>query len=109
MRLARLSSACALVAALWLFAGCDMVSQMQDGMTRSAAVAESIQRQVGKKPQVGFNFHNGSFTQATVQFADVPSTPLPELEKIVRAAVVSEFKDEPLSLVIAFTYPKGHA
>ena len=42
-----------------------------------------------------------------MQFSDAPATPLPELEKIVRAAVRNEFKDEPASLVIAFQYPKA--
>jgi len=42
-----------------------------------------------------------------VQFADAPTQPLPELETVVRSAVIREFKDEPKVLVIAFAYPKS--
>ena len=101
---------CTIVPALalvLLVAGCDMVSQIKDGMAHSTAAAEAIEKQVGKRPEIGFNYNNGSFSQATVQFSDAPATPLPELEKIVRAAVRNEFKDEPASLVIAFQYPKA--
>jgi hypothetical protein len=100
-------TACAVAALAFMLAACDMVSQVKDGMAHSSAVAESIQKQVGTRPEVGFNYNNGSFTRASVQFAEVPAMPLPELEKVVRAAVVREFKEEPSSLVISFSYAKG--
>jgi hypothetical protein len=107
MQLARLRLTCAILAIAFTGAACDMLSQVKDGVAHSSAAAESIEKQVGKRPQVGFSYNNGSFTQATVQFAEAPPTPLPALEKIVRAAVVKEFKEEPATLVIAFSYPKS--
>jgi hypothetical protein len=95
------------LALVLLVSGCDMASQIKDGVAHSTAAAEAIEQQVGKKPEIGFNYNNGSFSQAPVQFWEVPATPLPELEKIARAAVRNEFKDEPASLVIAFRFPKA--
>jgi hypothetical protein len=86
---------------------CDMVGNVKDAFAHSQAAASSIEKAVGKKPEVGFNYNNGAFTQVTVQFADAPQKPLAELEPIVRSAVVREFKDEPMVLVIAFAYPKS--
>jgi hypothetical protein len=96
----------ALAIALMLQA-CDMVSNVKDAFAHSQAAAASIEKAVGKRPEVGFNYNNGSFTQVTVQFADVPAKSLPELEQVVRSAVTSEFKDEPMVLVIAFAFPKS--
>jgi hypothetical protein len=107
MRFATLSRVCASLAAIVLVSSCEMVTQINDGMAHSTAAATAIEKQVGVKPEVGFNFQNGTFSQATVQFRAVPATPLPQLEKIVREAVALEFKDEPSALVIAFTYEKA--
>ena len=107
MSFARVRIAVALMVSASMLIACDVVSQVKDGLAHSTAASESIEKQVGKRPEVGFNYNNGSFTQATVQFSEAPAMPLPELEKVVRAAVVAEFKDEPANLVIAFTYPKA--
>lgn len=86
---------------------CDMVGNVKDGFAHSQAAAASIEKAVGKKPEVGFSYNNGVFTQVTVQFAEAPQMPLRELEPVVRSAVVHEFHDEPTALVIAFTFPKS--
>ena len=107
MSFARLRITLTMIAAAFALAACDMVGQVKDGLAHSTAASESIAKQVGKKPEIGFNYNNGSFSQATVQFDDAPAMPLPELEKVVRAAVVTEFKEEPSLLVIAFSYAKA--
>jgi hypothetical protein len=104
---ARVQLATVFVAVAVALGGCDVASQMKDGMASSAATADAIASQIGKRPEVGFNYSNGSFVQATVQFAETPAIPLPELERLVRAAVVKQFKSEPAVLVIAFAYPKA--
>ena len=58
----------AVLSAVLLLASCDMASQIKDGMAHSAAAADAIEKQVGKRPEIGFNYQNGSFVQATVQF-----------------------------------------
>lgn len=87
--------------------GCDMVAAVKDGMAQSEAAATAIEKQVGVKPQVGFSYHNGSFTAATIQFPSVPSASLPEVEKVSRKAVLASFKGEPESLVVSFVFKKG--
>lgn len=87
--------------------GCNVVSAVKEGMEQSEAAAASIEKQVGVKPDVGFNFQNGSFTSATIVFNSVPSASLPELEKISRKAVVASFKSEPERLVVSFVFKKN--
>jgi hypothetical protein len=87
--------------------GCDMVAAVKDGIAQSDAAATAIEKQVGVKPQVGFSYHNGSFTAATVQFPSIPSASLPEVEKVSRKAVISSFKGEPESLVVSFVFKKS--
>ena len=103
MQLRTLLSATILILAL---PGCDMVSQVKEGINQSTAAAEAIEKQIGAKPEVGFNYNNGSLTTVTVQFHQAPTTPLPEIERVARSAVVEAFKNEPGSLVIAFVYEK---
>lgn len=87
--------------------GCDMVAAVKDGMAQSKAAATAIEKQVGVKPQVGFSYHNGSFTAATMQFPAVPSASLPEVAKVSRKAVVASFKGEPENLVVSFVFKKS--
>jgi len=86
---------------------CDMAAAIKDGITQSEAAAASIEKQVGVKPQVGFSYHNGSFTAATIQFPSIPSASLPEVEKITRKAVLESFKGEPENLVVSFVFKKS--
>lgn len=85
---------------------CDMVSSVKEGIAQSEQAAEAIGKQVGNKPQVGFNYNNGTLASVTVVFQKAPAVPLDELEKIARKEVLSAFKNEPTNLVISFVYAK---
>jgi hypothetical protein len=87
--------------------GCDMVSSVKDGLAQSEEAAVAIEKQVGVKPQVGFNYNNGSFTAATVQFSSMPAANLQEVEKVSRSAVIAAFKNEPENLVVSFVFRRG--
>ena len=87
--------------------GCNVVNEVKEGIAQSEEVAASIEKQVGVKPQVGFNYQNGTFTTATIQFPSLPSASLPEVEKISRKAVVASFKNEPEHLVVSFVFKKS--
>jgi hypothetical protein len=87
--------------------GCDVVNTVKEGLAQSEAVAVAIERQAGVKPEVGFNYHNGAFTAATIQFPSVPAASLPEVEQIARRAVVASFKREPENLVVSFVFKKN--
>jgi hypothetical protein len=86
--------------------GCDVVSSVKEGMTWSNETAAAIEKQVGVRPQVGFNYQNGQLVTVTIQFGSVPSVDVPELEKIARAAVLETFKKEPTYLIVSFSFPK---
>jgi len=67
---------------------------------RSESQAE-IEAAVGAKPHV-FGSSTGAILVVGVQFSEVPSWPVPQLEAISRAAIVREYKNDPTSLTIAF-------
>jgi hypothetical protein len=93
-----------------LLAGCDMAGQLKDSVVHGEPIALEIEREIGKKPQVfSFSVGTDSFSQVMVQFAEPPLAPLPEIEAVVRAAVVHEYKAEPATLMITFIYDKAHA
>ena len=89
-----------------LVCGCDAVSFVKDSIAHSNEAAAEIQKQVGVKPEIGFNYNNGTFTSVTVKFPTVPPGDVTELEKVVRAAVVQAFKQEPNELVVSFAFKK---
>jgi hypothetical protein len=97
------SSMVVLVSWMSLLAGCDMLRGFADTEIHGRPIAEAIEKEVGKKPDV-VSIGTGSTLFVTVQFADAPSVPVPSLQTIVRAAIVHEFKKEPTMLTISFIY-----
>jgi hypothetical protein len=98
--------AAALIIALAL-AGCDAVNTMTEGFSHAKAVEKDLEGATGVKPNVGFNWRNGSLVQVTVQFPRViESKPLQELAEAARASINKEFKQTPESIVLAFAIPK---
>jgi len=89
-----------------LLNGCDVAGQLKEGISQSSTAAETIEKKVGTKPSIGFNFYNGSLATVTVQFGEAPKLPLAELEVVTRSAVIEAFKSEPNNLVIAFSFGK---
>src|SRR5262245_39944093 len=61
----RIATALVLVLAL---AGCDAVNTMTEGFKHAKAVETDLEGTTGVKPNVGFNWRNGSLIQVTVQF-----------------------------------------
>ena len=56
------------------------------------------------KSFVGFNWHNGSLTSVNVTFQGIPpNVPLAEIAAKSKQAVVSQFKQKPKQVVLAFT------
>ena len=96
----------ALVLALAV-AGCDAVNTMTDGFKRAKAVETDLEGATGVKPNVGFNWRNGSLVQVTVQFPRlIESKSLHDLAAAARDSIGREFKQTPESIVLAFAVPK---
>jgi hypothetical protein len=85
-------------------AGCGAAELISNGLSYSKAVATELEHTTGVKPEVGFNWHNGSFASVTVTFPQVyAGKPLGELADTVREVVARDFKQTPDTIVLAFS------
>lgn len=93
----------AVIALLIALSGCGAYDALSNGMAFSKAVEADVVAQTGVKPQVGFQWNNGTLTSVTVAFPKVYSDkPLAELSDLVRAAVIKEFKQKPKAIYLSF-------
>jgi hypothetical protein len=87
--------------ALW---GCDAIDSVKEGFAHSQAVSAELEKSLGLKSFVGFNWHNGSLTAVTITFDGIPKDrSLSEISEATRRAVLKEFKQEPQQIVVSFT------
>jgi hypothetical protein len=85
-------------------AGCGVVDLVSNGLSYSKAVETDLEHTTGMKPEVGFNWRNGSFETVTVTFPQLyADKPLEELARTVREVVAKDFKRSPDTIVLAFT------
>lgn len=88
-------------------AGCGMVDVISNGLSYSRVVETDLEQATGVKPEVGFNWRNGSFQSVTVTFPRLyADKPLDELADTVREVVVRDFKRTPDTIVLAFSLHK---
>ena len=93
----------ALAFATLALAGCDAVDSMRNGFQHSEAVSAELEKSLGTKSFVGFNWNNGSLTSVNVTFQGIPNNhALPEIIEISRQAVLKEFKQEPKQIIVSF-------
>lgn len=77
---------------------------MKEGFAHAEAVSTQLEKTVGHKPFVGFNWNNGFLTSVNVTFEGVPANAtLPEILEKSKQAIVSEFKQTPKKIVISFS------
>ena len=95
-----------IVAILVLAAGlaaCGAISTLVDGFKFAKAVENDLEQDIGLRPTVGFNWHNGRLVVVTVAFPRLyDAKPVRELADLVRAAVRKEFKQTPENVELAF-------
>ncbi len=85
-------------------AGCGAVELISKGLSYSKAVAADLERATSVKPEVGFDWHNGSLRSVTVTFPKIyVGKPLDELAGTVREVVTKDFKQTPDRVVLAFS------
>jgi hypothetical protein len=84
---------------------CGAVDSMKNAFAHSQEVATDLERSVGSKPIVGFNWANGSLVQVTVNFQGVPGKPLGQIMQLSKRAVAARFQQTPKDLVVTFTVP----
>jgi hypothetical protein len=100
-------NAIAIVVVAAALAGCGVAEVISNGMAYSKAVETDLEAATGLKPQVGFNWNNGSLRSVTVTFPGVyAAKPLGELADTVRTVVARDFKETPDTIVLAFALKK---
>ncbi|WP_144006878.1 hypothetical protein [Pelomonas sp. KK5] len=86
-----------------MLAACGPIDSLKDGMAHSAAVSADLEKSLGLKSFVGFNWNNGALTNVNVTFQGLPDgVPLATIAEKSKEAVVAEFKQTPKQIVIAF-------
>jgi ABC-type glycerol-3-phosphate transport system substrate-binding protein len=99
--------AIAIVALAVGLAGCGAADLISNGLSYTRAVEADLEQATGIKPEVGFNWRNGSFQSVTVTFPRLHTgKPLGELADTVREVVAKEFKQTPARIVLAFSLEK---
>ena len=87
-----------------LLYGCDAADTMKSGFEHSTAVSADLERSVGAKSFVGFNWNNGSLTHVTVTFETIPKgKSLEKIAELSRGAVLKHFKQAPQQIIVGFT------
>jgi hypothetical protein len=81
------------------------LDSMKSGFAHSQEVAADLEKSVGSKPQVGFNWANGSLVQVTVNFGGVPGKPLGQIVQLSKDSVATRFQQKPRAVVVAFSVP----
>ena len=95
----------AILLALFLLFGCDAFDSMTEGYKHTQDIASDIEKAIGSKPFVGFNWHNGSLTNVSVTFEGIPEgVSVPGIVTLARSSVASHFKQEPDQVVVSFTF-----
>lgn len=92
----------AVVATLFVGA-CNVAESMKETQAQAEAAATLLEKEVGTKPLMGWNVHNGTLTNVNVIFdgSKVAALPVSELESKVKRAIAANFKQQPKQLMIS--------
>jgi hypothetical protein len=92
-----------LLAALAGLVGCGMVSDLAETQKKSEGIAVALEKELGVKPLVGWNIHNGTLTHVNVNFPveGVAKLSVGELDAKVRVVVTKHFEKAPEQLVVS--------
>lgn len=101
MRLLTTALLTALLAAA--LSGCGAMGTLTDGLKHAQEVANDLERSVGSKPQVGFNWSNGVLARVSVTFDRVPAGRSAEqIAALVQSSVGTRFEQKPRHLILGF-------
>ncbi|MCC4590883.1 hypothetical protein LL974_06995 [Xanthomonas campestris pv. cannae] len=93
------------VPVLLALTACGAVDTVKNAYAHSQEVAADLEKSVGSKPAVGFNWANGSLVQVTVNFQGVPHKPLAQIVQLSKDSVATRFEQAPGNVVVTFTVP----
>jgi len=92
-----------LSAAVAMLFGCGVASDLAETQKKTNAIALALEKELGVKPMVSANIHNGTLTHVNVQFPaeGVAKLPVGELDTKVRTVVMKSFEKPPEHLVVS--------
>ena len=83
--------------------GCGAVDSMKEGFQHSQEVATDLEKAVGHKPFVGFNWRNGSLVNVSVTFNGIPlQKSNEEIVALARTSIAARFRQRPEQIVISY-------
>ncbi len=87
-----------------ILAACGPYDTLKEGWAHSQAVSAKLEKTLGVKSFVGFNWSNGSLTSVNVTFEGMPANmPLADIVEKSRQAISAEFKQVPAQVVVGFS------
>ena len=86
-----------------LLSACNFVESFKEVQSQADAAATLLEKDLGTKPFMGWNVHNGTFTNLNVVFdgSKVQALSVRDLESRVRKAVSASFKEQPKQLMVS--------
>ena len=83
--------------------GCDVTSNLKEGIVQSQLIAQHLEENTGVKPLVTVNWTNGALSYVNLTFHKIPyEISLPDISKLAKGAIEKEFKQIPEQIVISF-------
>ncbi len=83
---------------------CDAVNTVKEGFDHSQAVANALEKSVGMKPFVGFNWNNGVLALVSVNFDGIPKDkPVAEIAELAQVEIKKHFKQKPTQIMLGFS------
>ena len=94
----------AVIAFLVALSACSVIDTLKDGFTHAEEVSTDMEKAVGSRPLVGFNWSNGSLTNITITFDGIPEDKsTSEIADLARQSIAHRFKQEPKRVIISFS------
>jgi hypothetical protein len=88
--------------ALLSLPGCGIVETIQEMSAQTEAVVAAIETETGEQPTIGWRISNGTLTEVTVNFRDMPDNDLTVIEftQVVKTAIAEHIDAEPQRIFI---------
>ena len=86
-----------------ILSGCGVGESFSEMQKQTALASEALSKEVGARPQIGWNISNGTLTNVTVVFPDdkVGQLTISELSSKVQLALTNNLKDKPQQVVLS--------
>lgn|SRR3990167_2549610 len=83
--------------------GCDVTSNLKEGIVQSQLIAQHLEENTGVKPLVTVNWSNDTLSYVSLTFHTPPDEiSLPDISKLAKGAIEKELKQMPEQIVISF-------